>query len=242
VVFRYAVHMLAQRAGMTATFMPKPFGGRTGSGMHVHASLWSSSGAELFLEPDDPRGLGLSKQAYSFLAGVLDHAPGLAAITCPTVNSYKRLGAPTPRSGATWAPAYISYGGNNRTQMIRVPAPGRFEIRAVDGSANPYLAFAALLAAGMDGLDRDADPGEPNRDNLFALPPTEIAARGIRMLPPTLYHASEALLADPVLVTGLGKVRSGTYAEYFAEVKRDEFFEYHAQVSPWEVDHYLTLF
>jgi glutamine synthetase len=242
VIFRYAVHMLAQRAGMTATFMPKPFAGRTGSGMHVHASLWSTAGEELFLEPDDPHGLGLSRQAYAFLAGVLDHAPGLAAITCPTVNSYKRIGAPTPRSGATWAPAFISYGGNNRTQMIRVPAPGRMEVRAVDGSANPYLAFTAILAAGLDGLARGADPGEPNRDNLFALPPAEIAARGIRTLPPTLYHATDALLADPVLVAGLGEVPDGTYAEYFAGVKRDEFFEYHAQVTPWEVDHYLTLF
>jgi glutamine synthetase len=116
----------------------------------------------------------------------------MAAVTCPTVNSYKRFGVGAPQSGATWAPAYATYGGNNRTQMLRVPEGGRVENRACDGSANPYLALAVQLAAGLDGIDRGLDPGEPNRDNLHVIPADEVARRGIRVLPPTLLHTRPA--------------------------------------------------
>jgi glutamine synthetase len=243
IFFRYMVHTLAHQAGMAATFMPKPFADLTGNGLHMHSSLWDAqTGAELFADPDDPRGLGLSPMGYSYAAGLIDHAQALAAITCPTVNSYKRFGVGAPNSGATWAPAYATYGGNNRTQMLRIPEGGRIENRGCDGAANPYLAMAAQLAAGLDGIDRELDPGEPNRDNLHALPAGEVAKRGITSLPPTLLHAADALVADEVLREALGKTPGGDYVDYYAKVKREEFQAWHSVVSDWETSRYLTLF
>lgn len=242
VFFRYMVHTLAQQRGFLATFMPKPFSRLTGNGLHVHSSMWSDKGEALFLDGSDPRGLGLSKMAYAFVAGILEHASALSAITAPTVNSYKRMGVGPPTSGATWAPAYISYGRNNRTQMLRVPEPGRVENRTVDGSANPYLALAVLAAAGLDGVERDLDPGDPSEDNLYELSVSEVAHREIKMMPVTLIHALEALAADDVVKGALGIVPGGSYADYFIEVKRAEFNDYHAQVSNWEIDRYLTLY
>jgi glutamine synthetase len=223
--------------------MPKPFGNLTGSGLHLHSSLWDAkTGAELFADSDDARGLGLSELAYHYIGGLIDHGPAMAAVTCPTVNSYKRFGVGAPNSGATWAPAYATYGGNNRTQMLRVPDGGRVENRACDGSANPYLAMAAQLAAGLDGIDRGLDPGEPNLDNLHVMPPEQVAARGIRSLPPTLLHAADELVTDDVLREALGKTPDGDYIDYYAQVKRDEFRAWHSAVSDWEVERYLTLF
>jgi glutamine synthetase len=243
IFFRYMVHTLAHRAGMAATFMPKPFANLTGNGLHVHSSLWDSeSGEELFNDSADPRGLGLSKVAYQYVAGLLEHAPATIAVTCPTVNSYKRMGVGAPKSGATWAPAYATYGGNNRTQMLRVPDAGRVENRTCDGSANPYLALTVLLAAGLDGIDRNLDPGEPSQDNLYTLSDEEVAARGIVAMPPTLLHAADNLVADQVVREALGTVPGGDYVDYYATVKRDEFRDYHSIVSGWEVDRYLTLF
>jgi glutamine synthetase len=243
IFYRYMVHTLAHRAGMTATFMPKPFANLTGCGLHMHSSLWdANTGAELFADQNDLRGLGLSPMAYSYIAGLIDHAPGLTAVICPTVNSYKRFGVGAPKSGATWAPAYATYGGNNRTQMLRVPDAGRVENRACDGSANPYLALAAQLAAGLDGIDRGLDPGEPNRDNLHALPADVVAGRGIRSLPPTLLHAADELVRDEVLRDALGKTPDGHYADYFAKVKREEFHTWHSVVTDWETERYLTLY
>jgi glutamine synthetase len=243
IFFRYMIHSVAHEAGLLATFMPKPFGHLTGSGLHMHQSLWSEDGDELFLDDADPRGLGLSELAYQFIAGLLAHAPGLTAITAPSVNSYKRMGVGAPASGATWAPAYATYGGNNRTLMLRVPEPGRVEHRGVDGSANPYLAHAALLAAGLDGIDRKLDPGDPYRsDNLHALSPAQVESRGIPTLPRTLDRAVDALVADDVLREALGRVPKGDYIDYYATTKRDEFYEWHAAVSEWEIERYLTLF
>jgi glutamine synthetase len=241
IIFRYMVHALAQENGMLATFMPKPFANRTGTGMHLHLSLWDADGATpLFHDDADPRKLGLSSLAYQFIGGVLDHAPGVCAVTCPTVNSYKRVAAAAPASGAAWAPGFVTYGGNNRTQMIRVPDGGRIEVRVVDGLATPSLARAALLAAGLDGVDRGLDPGEPNRENLFDLDVTAVRDRGIRQLPATLAHAADALAADGVLREAFGKVPGGEYVDYYADVKRAEFADYHAGVSPWEISRYLT--
>jgi glutamine synthetase len=243
IFFRYMVHTVAHNAGLAATFMPKPFASLTGSGLHLHSSLWDAgTGAELFADPGDARGLGLSQLAYHYIGGLIAHAPALAAVTCPTVNSYKRMGAGAPLSGATWAPAYATYGGNNRTQMLRVPDGGRVENRACDGSANPYLAMAVQLAAGLDGIDRGLDPGEPNRDNLHVLPAEEVTRRGIRSLPPTLLHAADELVADDVLREALGKTPDGDYVDYYAKVKREEFHAWHSVVSGWEVERYLTLF
>ena len=152
------------------------------------------------------------------------------------------MGVGAPLSGATWAPAYATYGGNNRTQMLRVPEGGRVENRACDGSANPYLAMAVQLAAGLDGIDQGLDPGEPNVDNLYVLPAEEIHARGIRSMPPTLLHAMDELVQDDVLRDALGKTPDGDYLDYYAKVKREEFQAWHSVVSDWEVEHYLTLF
>jgi len=243
VVLRLMMHTLARRQGLYATFMPKPFTDKTGNGLHMHLSLWSADGDEpLFGSDHDARGLGLSELAYRFLGGVLDHAQGLTAILCPTVNSYKRIGVGPPDSGATWAPAYVAYGGNNRTQMVRVPEGGRFELRVPDGAANPYLSFAALLGAGLDGVSRSLDPGDPNTDNLYTLPLDEIATRGIEALPPTLLHAADELVADDVLRATLGTGRDGDYVDYFARTKRDEFRTITDQVTSAELDTYLSLF
>jgi glutamine synthetase len=243
VFFRYMVHTLAHQAGLAATFMPKPFAHLTGNGLHVHSSLWdAATDTPLFEGAEDPRGLGLSTLAYQFIGGLIEHATASVALTCPTVNSYKRMGVGAPSSGATWAPAYATYGGNNRTQMLRVPEGGRVENRGCDGAANPYLAFTAIIAAGLDGIDRGIDPGEPNADNLYELPAAEVAARGIAAMPPTLLHAVENLVTDDVLRAALGPVPGGDYIDYYAEVKRREFMDYHGIVADWEVDRYLTLF
>ncbi|HXV93020.1 MAG TPA: type III glutamate--ammonia ligase [Pseudonocardia sp.] len=239
VFFRYMVHMLAHEAGMTATFMPKPFSTVTGNGQHLHQSLWTLEGQPLFT--DDADRLGLSKTAYSYIGGLLAHGPAMAGVICPTVNSYKRIGVGAPQSGSTWAPAYVAFGGNNRTLMLRVPEGGRVEHRGVDGSANPYLASAVLLAAGLDGIDRGLDPGEQVTDDMFALSAEEVARRGIVHLPKTLDRAIDELVADDVLRTALGRVPGGDFIDYYAGVKRAEFDAYHATVSEWEIDRYLTL-
>ncbi|MCW7945881.1 glutamate--ammonia ligase [Streptomyces hygroscopicus] len=240
VVFRHLVRLAAHRAGLIATFMPKPFADLTGSGLHLHLSVWEGH-RPLFEAADDPRGLGLSRQAYGFVAGVLDHAPGLMALTCPTVNSYKRLGARAGTlSGSSWAPGYASYGGNNRTHMVRVPDTGRIEVRCVDSAANPYLALAGLAAAGADGMARDADPGHPLDADLEATG-TAADTGSLRPLPPTLLHAAEALAADDVLREGLGKTPDGYYTDYYAAEKRAEFDGYHRQVSDWELRTYLQV-
>jgi glutamine synthetase len=239
IFFRYMVHMLAHDAGMTATFMPKPFSSVTGNGLHMHQSLWTVEGEPLF--SDDTDGLGLSKTAYSYIGGLIEHGRAAAGVICPTVNSYKRIGVGAPQSGSTWAPAYVAYGGNNRSLMLRVPEGGRVEHRGVDGSANPYLASVALLAAGLDGIDRDLHPGEQVTDNLFALPAEEVARRGIAHLPKTLDRAIEELVGDDVLRAALGPVPGGDFIDYYAGVKQVEFDAYHATVSQWEIDRYLTL-
>jgi glutamine synthetase len=241
IFFRYMVHMLAHDAGMTATFMPKPFSTVTGNGMHMHQSLWTLDGEPLFADDSDSRGLGLSKTAYHYLGGLMEHGRAAAALTCPTVNSYKRIGVGKPASGSTWAPAYVAYGGNNRTVMMRIPEGGRIEHRGVDGSANPYLAAVALLASGLDGIERSLDPGEPVTDDLFVLRAEEVRRRNIAHLPRTLDAAVGELENDAVLRAALGTVPGGDYIDYYAQVKRAEFGEYHATVSEWEVDRYLTL-
>ncbi len=243
ILFRLMVHTMAQRDGRYATFMPKPFSDKTGNGLHAHLSLWTTDDEPLFIGgDDDSKGLGLSEMAYQFAAGLIAHAEGLAAVACPIVNSYKRMGVGAPTSGATWAPAYAAFGGNNRTQMIRVPEPDRLEVRIGDGAANPYLMFAAMLACGLDGIDQAMDPGEPNTANLFTLPAEEVARRGITTLPRTLLHAADALAKDDVLGAGLGMTAEGPYRDYFVKVKQDEFIAHHHEVTQGEVDQYLTLF
>jgi glutamine synthetase len=208
----------------------------------MHLSLWSEEGDELFADVEDGRGLGVSSLGYSFIGGLLEHAEALAAVACPTVNSYKRLAAPAPNSGAAWSPSYATYGGNDRTHMLRVPEPGRVEDRCIDGSANPYLAMSALIAAGMDGITKNIDTGDPCDLNLLALSPLEAAERGLRTMPMTLWHALDHLEIDKALRDGLGKTPDGDYLDYFVSVKRDEVRASHSEVTPWELDRYLSAF
>ncbi len=243
VFFRYMVESLAQQRGLIATFMPKPFANLTGNGCHFHVSLWS--GGENVFEreaSEDPRGLGLSEVAYQFIAGLKAHAKAYIAVTAPTVNSYKRLVVGAPTSGATWAPAYVSYGYNNRTQMLRIPAGGRVEDRTVDGSCNPYLAATAMLAAGLDGIERGLDPGDPNSENLYTMSVADRERAGIELLPANLLDATRELERDEVLRRALGKVRDGDYVDYFIKVKRGEWQAAHEQITKWELDRYLQLF
>jgi glutamine synthetase len=243
VFYRYMVESLAQERGLIATFMPKPFANLTGNGCHFHVSLWKD-GENLFeCDPsDDPRGLGLTELAYKFIGGLKAYAKAYIALTAPTVNSYKRLVIGAPTSGATWAPAYISYGYNNRTQMLRVPAPGRIEDRTVDGSCNPYLAATAMLAAGLDGVERSLDPGEPNSANLYTLDADARAKAGIDTLPANLLDATRELETNAPLRAALGKTRDGDYVDYFIKVKRQEWQLAHEQITQWELDRYLQLF
>ncbi len=231
----------ARRYGAIATFMAKPFSDRTGSGAHMHYHLAEvEGGRNLFAADKDRRGLGLSELGYYFLGGMLAHARALCALTSPTVNCYKRLqigqGLYSARSGYTWTPAFITYGDNNRTQMIRTPGPGHVEDRTVSSAFNPYLAFAAYLYAGLDGIKRRLDPGEPNLGNMYAMSFEEMARRNIRVLPQTLTEALDELEKDAVIQAALGPI----YPE-FLKLKRQEWNEYHRQVSPWEVERYLTM-
>jgi glutamine synthetase len=241
IFFRYMVHTLAQQQGLLATFMPKPFTELTGNGCHFHMSLWDGD-TNLFLDEDDARGLGLSETAYHFIGGLKKHAKAYSAVTAPTVNSYKRLKLGSTSSGATWSPVWISYGYNNRTQMLRIPAPGRVEDRTVDGSTNPYLAATVILAAGIDGIENKIDPGEPNSDNLYSIPHDELRARGLDTLPSNLLQATMELEGDDVIREALGEARNEDYVDYFIKVKREEWNRYHEQVTPWEIKEYLTRF
>jgi glutamine synthetase len=240
IFFRMMAGQVAHRFGAIATFMAKPFSSRTGSGAHLHYHLADArSGTNLFRDESDPRGLGLSRLAYHFLGGVLAHAPALCAVTSPTVNCYKRLqlgpALTGSRSGFTWVPAFITYGDNNRTQMLRVPEPGHVEDRTISSACNPYLAIAAYLAAGLDGIARRLDPGEPNLGNLYEAGPAAMAERGIKTLPQSLSAALDHFDADPVVRDALGPI-----AGEFSRLKRDEWREYHAQVESWELGRYLT--
>ncbi len=241
IFFRYMVHTLAEQAGQVATFMPKPFSNLTGNGGHFHMSLWDGD-TNLFLDEDDPRGLGLSELAYNFIGGLKKHAKAYIAVTAPTVNSYKRLKVGAPTSGATWSPVYVTYGYNNRTQMLRIPGPGRVEDRTIDGSCNPYLAATVVLAAGLDGIENKLDPGDPNSGNMYTTSEDELKKRGVELLPANLLDATRELEKDDVIRQALGRGKDEDYADYYIRVKRDEWGSYHEQVTPWEIKEYLTRF
>ena len=231
---RYVIQVLAEQRGMIATYMPKPFTDRTGSGMHLHLSLWGSpeagGGPRFPSVAGDPYGLGLSRTGYGFIAGLLEHAPAMQAVIAPTVNSYKRTGATSTASGATWAPRAATYGGNDRTHLVRVPDANRVELRAGDGAGSAHLAAAVALGAGLDGVRRDLDPGAPG-----------VCRDDAPLLPRTLLDAVHALESDAVVTGVLDAVDpSAGVAGYYAELKREEFYSWHAQVSDWEVARYLT--
>ena len=223
--FKYMAKTIAEKHGLRATFMPKPFADLTGNGCHVHASLWSKAGKNLFA---DAKGeLGLSALAYSFIGGVIHSAQGLAALTNPVVNSYKRINAPPTTSGATWSPNTVTYSGNNRTHMIRIPDAGRFEFRLPDGAVNPYLLPAALLAVGLDGIANARDPGKRLDINMY----TEgHKAAGAVRLPLNLLDALRALEKSDVLKQAFGAEVIGS----FIKLKSAEWNAYSRHLTEWE--------
>ncbi len=236
-LFKLAAHALAEARGMVFSMMPKPFANQPGSGLHFHVSLWQ--GERCVFEPGagTDGGHDLSLLGRQFVAGVLAHAPALCALAAPTVNSYKRLTVGESLSGTTWAPAYVAHGPNNRTALVRT-LPGRFEWRVPDASANPYLATAALIAAGLDGIDRALDPGPACTADLFSWPLAQLREQGIGLLPQSLNEALDALQADAVVCGALGS----TLTAEFLRIKRIEWTEFARHVSGWELDRYAATF
>ena len=240
--FKMMASEFAHEIGAIATHMAQPFTGRVGNGGHIHYHLADSlTGQNLFLDEEDPRGLGLSRFAYQFIGGIFAHAPALCSVMSPTINCYKRLqvepGITFTNFDFLWTPANISYGDDNRTQMIRTPGPGRFEDRSMSSAANPYLALSAYVMAGLDGVRKKLDPGEPNLGNLYSLTQEEIRLKGIRQLPQTLDESLAELKQDEVVQESLGPIY-----EQFIDLKEAELRDYRRQVTPWEIDRYLTLF
>jgi glutamine synthetase len=226
VFFKFMVKSIAENHGMRATFMPKPFATLTGNGCHAHVSLWDKTGRRnLFLDRKDE--MGLSKRAYHFLGGIMHSAEALCAFFNPTVNSYKRINAPRTLSGATWSPNAISYSGNNRTHMIRIPDPGRFELRLMDGAANPYLLQAGVLCAGLDGMENKRDPGKRLDINMYA---DGHKVRGLKRLPLTLLDALRLTEKNKVLRRGMGD----TFLDAYLKLKMDEWHRFTQHLSDWE--------
>jgi glutamine synthetase len=237
--FKLMAKEIAHRHGLIATFMPKPYADRTGSGAHFNMSLADlESGTNLFETADKSPGQ-VSELAHQFIGGVLRHAPAICAVIAPTVNSYKRLVAQGSMSGYTWAPVFICYGNNNRTNMLRIPsAGGRVECRAADISCNPYLGAALILAAGLEGIREQLDPGAPNLVNAYTLTAEQRKEQGLNMLPRNLGEAIDAFVADPLSKTVFGDAMFEAYVTY----KRDEWESYHSSVSEWEQKRYLEFF
>lgn len=231
--FRMVVKTIAQQNGLHATFMPKPIFGIAGSGMHTNMSLFRD-GKNIFADPDDKR--GLSKEAYSYIAGLLAHVKGMALITNPLVNSYKRL---VP---GYEAPCYLAWSASNRSALIRIPAARgqstRVELRCPDPSCNPYLALAVCLAGGLDGMEKGMTPPEEITENIYAMDAETRAAHGIDNLPGSLDEAMTEYLADPLMSATLGEHIS---TQYIAG-KRREWNEYCTRVSNWEVEKYMVLY
>ncbi len=229
--FKYMVKAIAEKHGMRATFMPKPFINLTGNGCHAHVSVWDKSGKTNQFH--DPKGeLGLSRLAYHFLGGVIHNADALCSFFNPTVNSYKRINAPRTISGATWAPNTITYGGNNRSHMVRIPDQGRFELRLMDGAANPYLIQAGVLAAGLDGVSNNRDPGKRLDINMYTEGHT---VKNARKLPLNLLDALRLTDKSKVVRDAFGSATIDSYIK----LKTDEWNSYAKHLSSWERDHTL---
>ncbi|WP_343728383.1 type III glutamate--ammonia ligase [Duganella sp.] len=224
-LFKMAAHHIAEEEGMLFSMMPKPFADRPGSGLHFHLSLADDNGNEV------------AAPINHFLAGLLHHAPALTALCAPTVNSYKRLMCGQSLSGTSWAPAFIGHGDNNRTVVART-VHQRIEWRLPDSAANPYLALAGVIAAGLDGIDRQLDPGAPVNQDVYEMRDEQRAALGLRLLPQNLGAAAEALRADAILAESLG----ANIVHEFAALKSAEWIEYSQHVSAWETARYLNRF
>lgn len=242
IFFRYMAKQYAAQEGLLATFMPKPFADKTGSGAHFNMSLYDpATGENLFADPEkkDPRGLGLTPLAYQFIAGILKHGPALCAAFAPTVNSYKRLVRRGLMSYYSWAPVFNSYGRNNRTNSVRVPmGGGRCESRNADASCNPYLAAALVLAAGLQGIKENLDPGEAQEENLYEFSEEELRKRGIKELPRNLAEAVAAFAKDDFIKEVAGPELHKEFITY----KSEEWRQYHQRISPWEIAQYARLY
>jgi glutamine synthetase len=224
--FKFMVKSIAEKHGLRATFMPKPFANLTGNGCHAHVSLWSTSTGKCAF--DDAAGeLGLSRDAYHFIGGLVHSAGSIAAITNPTVNSYKRINAPPTTSGATWSPSSISYAGNNRTHMIRIPDAGRFELRLADGATNPYLLQAVILAAGLDGLRNKRDPGKRLDINMYTEGHT---LKGVKRLPLNLLDALRNFETSEMLKSAFGEATVASYAK----LRHADWNDYARHLTDWE--------
>jgi glutamine synthetase len=237
VFFKYMVKSLSEKHGLRATFMPKPFENLTGNGCHAHVSLWNDKNNK-FLDNDDR--YGLTKLAYNFLGGIMKLARPLSAFFNPTINSYRRINAPPTKSGASWSPSSISYSGNNRTHMIRIPDPGRFELRLMDGSANPYLLQAGVIAAGLHGLNNKSDPGEPLTCNMY----TDYKKYpNLKKLPNEIKDSLNELDKSKELRESFGEDVINSYLKLknkeIDEFQRVERFDKKAAVTDWEKNNTL---
>ena len=231
--FKFMVKSVAEKHGYRATFMPKPIAGLTGNGCHVHISVWDKDGkTNVFADKDME--LGLSALGRTFLGGIMNHASALAAITNPTVNSYKRINAPRTMSGATWAPNTVTWTGNNRTHMVRVPGPGRFELRLPDGAANPYLLQSIIIAAGLSGVKTQADPGKRHDIDMYAEGHTVADAPH---LPLNLLDALRQYEADAELMSAMGD----GFSQAYLKLKHQEWNAFTSHFSEWERENTLDI-
>lgn len=226
--FKFMVKSIAEKHELRATFMPKPFSHLTGNGCHMHISLWNSNKSKnLFL--DNKGELGVSNLGYNFLGGLIQNAIGMCAITNPTVNSYKRLNAPVTNSGATWSPNTVTYGGNNRTHMVRIPGPGRIEFRLADGAANPYLMAAAILAAGLDGIENKINPGKRLDIDMYN---ESDKAKNAKKLPLYLIDSIREFQSNKVLKSYFGD----EFYNAYLKIKNIEWNDYSRSLTQWERD------
>ena len=239
--FKFMTKSVAEKHGLRATFMPKPIEGLTGNGCHAHISVWDAPGAaskvNVFAtdKGEGPTGeLGLSEKGKYFLGGIMKHASALAAITNPTVNSYKRINAPRTMSGATWAPNTVTWTGNNRTHMVRVPGPGRFELRLPDGAVNPYLLQAVIIAAGLDGVQTQADPGKRWDIDMYA---EGHKVRGAPKLPLNMLDGLREYDKDKGLKAAMGK----EFSDAYLKMKHQEWDSFVSHFSRWEKDNTLDI-
>lgn len=229
--FKYMAKSIAERHGYRITFMPKPFTNLTGNGCHIHVSVWDNVGKiNLFKDEEIESESELSAMGYQFIGGIMESATALSAFSNPAINSYKRINALNTVSGATWSPNTITYGGNNRTHMIRIPDVGRFEFRLPDGAVNPYLLPAAVIAAGLDGMDRKLDPGERAEYNSY----TE-SSKEAKRLPSNLLDALRALESDTILIKYLGESLINSYLK----LRYQQWNQYSSHVSNWEIENTL---
>ena len=234
--FKFMTKSVAEKHGLKATFMPKPIEGLTGNGCHAHISVWDAPGnaSKTNIFADDTKELGLSEKGRNFLGGIMKHAPGMAAITNPSVNSYKRINAPRTASGATWAPNTVTWSGNNRTHMVRIPGPGRFELRLPDGATNPYLLQAVILAAGLNGINTEADPGKRHDIDMYA---EGHKVKGGPRLPLNMLDAIREFDKDKNLKSAMGE----EFAAAYISLKLKEWDSFTAHFSSWERENTIDI-